>query len=107
MAVTVISDVTNTNNQKRNEGVTNGNEFIYKVNPTKRIQVTGLATSTGDATVYFSNDPSINTPTGFGSLVASFVGTVTDNVGEDLGDGIEWVGVDVDSGTWNINIKEL
>lgn len=107
MAITVKTDVINGNNQKRNAGVTTGNEFIYKVDPQKEIQVTGKATSTGDATVYYSNDPDLATPTDFSTMVASSLGALTDNIGEEMSQGIEWVGVDVTSGTWTVNIKEL
>jgi len=106
MAITVVTNVTNGNSQKRNTGVTTGNEFIYKVNPLKKIQVTGLATSTGDARLFFSNDPNI-TPTSFSTLVGSSLGVLADYIGEDMPEGIEWVGVDVTSGTWTVNIKEL
>lgn len=107
MAITVI---TSGLNSKRNTGVTTGNEFIYKVDPTKNIQVTGIATSTGDAQLFYSNDPIMANPTDFSTLVASSLGVLTDDIGENLGKGIEWVGVDVAAsggGTWTVNIKEL
>ena len=107
MAVTVTSIESNNGNPKRNTGITTGNEFIYKVNPAQKVQITGLATSTGDAQVFYSNDPIMAAPTDFTTLVASSLGVLTDDLGENLGSGIEWVGVSVTSGTWTVNIKEL
>lgn len=107
MAITVQPIEDNGGNPKRDAGITTGNEFIYKVNPKSKIQITGIATSTGDAQVFYSNDPNMAAPTDFTTLVASSLGALTDDLGENLGEGIEWIGVDVTSGTWTVNIKEL
>lgn len=106
MAITVISN-TNTGNPMRDAGVTTGNEFIYRVDPTKEIRVTGLATSTGAATVYYSTDPYMNVPTDFSTLNISSLGSFTDDIGETLPTGVVWVGIDVASGTWTNYIKEV
>ena len=106
MDITVQPNVDNGNNQKKNTGITTGNEFIYKVDPLKDVKVTGLATSTGDATLYYSTDNSI-TPSDFSTLVISSNGAQTDDLGESLGKGIRWVGVEVTSGTWTVNVEEI
>ena len=109
MAITVTPQ-TNSGKTLRDAGVTTGNEFIYKVDPQSKIQVTGIATATGDARVFFSNDPHMAAPTDFAAssgLVGSSLGALTDYIGETLPEGIEWVGVDVVGGTWTVNIKEL
>jgi len=105
MAVTVITDVKHGGNQKKDAGVTTGNEFIYKVDPTKEVLGQGLATSTGDAALYYSIDPT--TPTDFDDLNISSLGALTDAVGEELPKGVEWVGIKVTSGTWTNYIKEV
>tara|TARA_R110000851_G_scaffold241680_2_gene394279 strand:+ start:618 stop:947 length:330 start_codon:yes stop_codon:yes gene_type:complete len=109
MAITVTAQV-NSGKALRDAGITTGNEFIYKVSPQSKIQVTGIATATGDARVFFSNDPHMANPTDFATssgLVGSSLGALTDYIGETMLEGIEWVGVDVTSGTWTVNIKEL
>jgi hypothetical protein len=109
MAITVITEVKNHNNQKKNAGVTTGNEFIYKIDREKLAVITAVATATGDATLYYSTDPE-TTPTDFtasSGMVESSLGAQTDNLGEKLPEGIEWVGVEVTSGTWDVNIKEI
>ena len=109
MAITVITEVTNGNTQKKNAGITAGNEFIYKVDPAKAVEITGVATSTGDARVFFSTDPDL-VPTDFAlanGMIGSSLGVLTDYIGENLGKGIVWVGLDITGGTWTGNIKEL
>lgn len=109
MAITVQTIQDNHRNPKKDTGVTTGNEFIYKVDPAKTIKVTGVATSTGNATVFYSTDPTV-TPTAFNAasgMVESSLGALTDNIGEEMSEGIEWVGVQVTSGTWTNYIKEV
>jgi len=90
-------------------GITTGNEYIFKVDPTKPVKITGFATSTGDARVMYSTDASV-TPTDLtaatSSMVVSSLGSFTDEIGEEMGVGIEWVAVDVVSGTWTSIITQ-
>jgi len=107
MAITVETDKRSGNGVKRNTGVTTGNEFIYRINKQKALQITAIATATGNATFYYSNDEDMATPTDFSTMIPSSLGELTDFIGEETGEGIMWAGVKVASGTWTVNIKEL
>ena len=87
-------------------GLTSGNEYIWEVGQNTVVSIQGNPTVAGTARVKYSLSSS--TPTDFTGFVTSNAGDHSTDFGEksDVGSGIRWIGVEIDSGTWTVLIKQ-
>jgi len=84
-------------------GVTTGNEIIWEVDPNETVAIQGINTSAGTARV--KTHLGSATPTDFTGFASSAVGDHTATFTEiALGKGVRWIGLEVDSGTWSIEL---
>lgn len=104
MAITVV-DLTNSfiPNKYPETGLTD--DFVFRCKPNRKYKVEAIVTSAGSAKAIGSTKQ--DTPADISDFSADPVGLQSVNFQSTLQSGNEWVGVEIDSGTWEVIITEL
>ena len=100
MAITINKKNVN----KHVDGITTGNEHIWKVSNGNVVTISGVLQAAGSATVKYSLQES--EPTDFTDFATSEVGSHTTTFAEVASIGVKWIGIDVSSGTWDVDIVQ-
>tara|TARA_R100000951_G_scaffold1557_7_gene3295 strand:- start:3009 stop:3323 length:315 start_codon:yes stop_codon:yes gene_type:complete len=104
MAITVI-DKTSTEIPNKFEQTGLTDDFIFRADPRQAYKLSGVVTSAGSAAAISSD--SKETPTDISGFAVDPSGLSAVNFSTVISAGSEWVGAQIDSGTWTIIITEL
>jgi len=102
MAITVITEE---NKDRRVTGLTAGNEYIWQVPENAEVNLHAINQAAGTSTIKFSSQDA--EPTDFTDFVPSEIGSHTETFAEISRKGIKWIGLDIDSGTWDLNLTPV
>ena len=100
MAITINKKNVN----KHVDGITTGNEHIWAVGSGNVVTISGVLQAAGSVTVKYSLQE--NEPTDFTDFTTSEVGSHSATFAEVASIGVKWIGIDVASGTWDIDITQ-
>lgn len=80
-------------------------DFVFRVDPRKSYRVEGVVTAAGSAAAVSSMSQA--TPTDLSEFSVDPSGLSSANFSTDISAGSEWVGAQIDSGTWTITVREV
>jgi len=93
---------------QRNTGnMTAGNEIILKVDPRYSTALDAVLVAAGVAQVFISTDPNYDAfANGFAEMTPDDSGAQSASHNRLVEAGASWIGLDITSGTWKLNIRQ-
>ncbi len=83
-----------------------GDETIFRLLPKRNYSFSAVNTSAGTATLKTSVDQSV--PTDFSEFITQTDASgLTTSFAFNVTGGQNWIGLDIDSGTWDIKLQEI
>jgi hypothetical protein len=103
-----ITTNTQLQNVQRNTGnMTDTNEVILKVDPRYTTALDAIMVAAGVAQVFVSTDPNYDAlANGFAEMTPDDTGAQSASFNRIVEAGVTWIGLNVTSGTWKMNIMQ-